>query len=195
MTAEVQRATVAYPGGITVRSRWAGSGREQDVFALSEAGGALTDHGGVVSAEPERLCRAEVRVESPAGIWTARLASPIFDEPSAVFLDEPGLLVVGYGFATYAFEARSGALRWTHRSGTPLVAVIASSRLQHVIVQSELETFAIEPDGSVLWRVAHSDVVVDARLVGGRLTLTSFSGQQQTLDPKTGQAAVGTAGG
>ena len=46
-----------------------------------------------------------------------------------------------------------------------------------MLVQSELETFAIEPDGTVAWRIAHSDVVTAAELVGGRLVLTSFDGQ------------------
>jgi hypothetical protein len=67
--------------------------------------------------------------------------------------------------------------------------VFASSRLAHVVVQSELETFAIDASGDVAWRVAHSDVVVGAELIGGRLVLTSFSGQQASLDPSTGRSA------
>jgi outer membrane protein assembly factor BamB len=62
--------------------------------------------------------------------------------------------------------------------------------LPHVIVQAEVETFAIGPDGEVAWRVAHSDVVVDAELVGGRLVLTSYDGQLTALDPRTGQTAT-----
>ena len=135
------------------------------------------------------MCRAELRAEGPAGSWTARLASPIYDEPRAVLWDLPGLLVVGYGFRTYALEARTGALRWTHRTGSPIVAVLASSLLDHVIVQSEVETFALDPSGEVLWRLAHGDVVVSAELLGGQLILTSYSGEQLSLDPGTGRAA------
>lgn len=167
--------------------RWGGSGQAAAVFALSEVGGQLTDHGGLVSIDPDVLCRAELRVDTPAGAWSARLASPIFDQPAGVLWDTEGLLVVVYGFVTYAFEARTGRLSWVHRSGTPLLGAFVSSRLDHVVVQSELETFAIEGDGEVAWRVAHSDVVVGAQLVGGRLVLTSFSGQQAALDPATGR--------
>ena len=129
-----------------------------------------------------------VRAETPAGSWTARLASPLFDDPGALLWDDAGLLVVKYGFLTYAFEARTGELRWTHRSGTPVGTLIGSSRLPHVIVQAEIETFAVGQTGEVAWRVAHSDVVVEAELVGGRLVLTSYAGQRTSLDPQTGRA-------
>ncbi len=68
------------------------------------------------------------------------------------------------------------------------MALFGSPRLDHVIVQSELETFAIEPDGTVAWRIAHSDVVTAAELVGGRLVLTGFGGQVTALDPVSGRA-------
>ena len=58
-----------------------------------------------------------------------------------------------------------------------------------MVVQSEIETFAIEADGTVAWRVAHSDVVTAAELVGGRLVLTSFDGQLNALDPATGRSS------
>lgn len=189
MTGEPRQGVVAYPGGIRVRFRWAGSGEGPAVFALSEAGGSLEDHGGLVSPSFERLCRAEIRVESPVGAWAARLAAPVFDEPAALLWDVEGLLVVKYGFLTYAFEARGGGLRWTHRSGTPVVAVLGSSRLPHVVVQAEIETFAVDPRGEVAWRVAHSDVVTEAEIVGGRLVLTSYGGQMTALDPLTGRPA------
>jgi PQQ-like domain len=128
-------------------------------------------------------------VESPAGVWAIRLASAIFDEPDGLLWDVPGLLVVRYGFVAYALDARDGTLRWEHRSGTPLIAILGSSRLDHVLVQSEVETFAIGADGLVIWRAAHSDVVAGAELVGGRLVLTSFDGQVRALDPATGQTA------
>ncbi len=186
---EPRHADLAYPGGLRVRFRWAGSGEGPAVFALSEQGGALVDHGPLVASDYERLCRAELRVETPGGAWVARLASPIWDDPAAVLWDLPGLLVVKYGFVTYAFEARSGELRWTHRAGTPLVAVLASSRLDHVLVQADLETFAVRADGDVAWRLAHSDVVAGVELVGGRLILTSFEGQRQVVDPESGESA------
>jgi outer membrane protein assembly factor BamB len=149
----------------------------------------MSDHGAIVGSNYEELCRAELRVETPAGAWTARLASTIYDEPAGLLWDEHGLFVVKYGFHAYGFDARSGDLRWSHRSATPLLAVFGSSRLRHVIAQSEIETFALEPDGTVAWRVAHSDVVTEAALVGGRLILTSYGGQVSALDPATGRTA------
>jgi hypothetical protein len=68
-----------------------------------------------------------------------------------------------------------------------VIAVLASSRLAHVVAQAEIETFALEPDGTVAWRIAHSDVVTDAELVGGRLVLTSFGGEVTALDPASGR--------
>ena len=71
-----------------------------------------------------------------------------------------------------------------------MLAVLGSPRLAHVIVQAEIETFAIEPDGTVGWRIAHSDVVSEAALVGGRLVLTSYTGQVSAVDPATGRLAL-----
>ncbi len=181
--------TLTYPGGVRARWRWAGSGEAAEVFALSEAGGELTDHGPLVAPDPDARCRAELRIDGPAGTWTARFASTINDEPAAVLWDTTGQLVVKYGFHAYGLDARAGTLRWSHRSATPILAVLASPRLRHVLVQSELETFAIEPDGTVAWRIAHSDVVTEAGLVGGRLVLTSYAGQRNVLDPATGRPA------
>jgi hypothetical protein len=184
---EPRHAVVQFPGGLRVAFRWTGSDQAEALFALTEAGGSLSDYGTLVSADPDRLCRAEVRVEGPTAVWTARLASTIFDEPEGAFWDEPGLLLVAYGFTTYGFGARDGSLHWSHTAKTPLVAMLLSSRLPHVLVQTELETFAIRPDGDVAWRVVHSDVVVEAGLVGGRLALESFGGQSSSLDPLTGR--------
>ena len=189
MPAEPHNAMVTYPGGLRARWRWAGSGQARDVFALSEAGGTLLDLGTHVSPDPDVLCRAELRIEGPRGAWTARFASTIFDEPAGLAWDEAGLLVVKYGFHTFGLDAASGELRWQHRSASPVLAVFGSSRLAHVLIQSEIETFAIEQDGTVAWRVAHSDVVTGAELVGGRLVLTSFGGQASALDPASGQPA------
>jgi outer membrane protein assembly factor BamB len=185
--AQPRDATIAYPGGLRARWRWGGSGQGASVFALSEAGGTLVDHGPLVSADFESLCRAELRIDGPRGAWTARFASTIHDEPAGLVWDDHGLLVVKYGFHTYAFDSRSGELRWSHRSATPLLAVFGSPRLAHLVVQSEIETFALEPDGTAAWRIAHSDVVTEAELVGGRLVLTSFGGAVTAIDPATGR--------
>ena len=189
MPAEPRNATVTYPGGLRGRWRWAGSDRAAEVFALSEAGGTLVDLGALVSEDPDALCRAELRLEGPRGAWTARFASTIFDDPSAIYWDTEGLLVVAYGFHTFGLDAAGGELRWQHRSATPIIALLGSPRLRHVILQAEIETFALEPDGSVAWRVAHTDVVTAASLMGGRLVLTGFDGQLNALDPATGRPA------
>jgi len=189
VTAEPRNATIAYPGGLRARWRWGGSGSGSSVFALSEAGGALIDLSPVVASDPEPLCRAELRLEGPRGAWSARFASLIHDEPRALHWDSARLLVIAYGFHTYGLDVASGEALWDHRSATPLIALLGSSRLAHVVVQSELETFAIEPDGTVAWRVAHSDVVSAADLLGGRLVLTSFDGQISAIDPATGRAS------
>jgi hypothetical protein len=185
---EPRHAVVAFPGGLRASMRWAGSREGAAVFALSEVGGPLQDLGELSGPNPDRRCRAEIRVDTPVGPWTVRLASLISDAPAGLLWDTEGLLVVKYGFHTYAFEARTGELRWSHRSASPVLVVLGSSRLPHVLVQSEIETFAIRGDGEVAWRVAHSDVVTAADLVGGRLVLTSFGGEAQALDPATGRA-------
>lgn len=190
MTAEPGNSIVAYPGGLRVRWRWGSSGSGPAVFALSEFGGILVDLGSRVALDPEPLCRAELRLEGPRGAWTARLASVIHDEPRALHWDSIGLFVVAYGFHSFGLEVDSGDTRWEHRSATPIVALLGSPRLAHVIVQAELETFAIEPDGTVAWRVAHSDVVTAADLVGGRVVLTGFGGQVTALDPATGRGGA-----
>ena len=184
-------ATIGYPGGLRARWRWSGSGQGPAVFALTEAGGTLEDLGPLVSTDYEQLCRAELRIDGPAGAWTVRLASAIHDEPAGLVWDDEGLFVVKYGFHTYAFEHRTGTLRWSHRSASPLLAILGSPRLAHLLVQSEIETFALEPDGTVGWRIAHSDVVAEAALVGGRLVLTSYTGQVSAIDPATGRPTDG----
>lgn len=189
MTPEPRHAVIQFPGGIRAKLRWAGSGDGGAVFALTETGGPLVDLGTMTGSDPDRRCRAEVRVETPAGPWTVRLASTISDAPAGLLWDSHGLLVLKYGFHVYAFEARTGELRWHHRSASPVVVVLGSPRLPHVIVQAEIETFALEPDGEVGWRVAQSDVVTEAELVGGRLVLTSFDGQVRAVDPLTGRSA------
>ncbi|GAC1663913.1 MAG: hypothetical protein NVS9B8_03540 [Candidatus Limnocylindrales bacterium] len=182
-------ATIAYPGALRARWRWGGSGQGAAVFSLSEIGGNLDDLGPLVSPDYDQLCRAELRIDGPAGSWTVRLASIIHDEPAGLVWDDAGQFVVKYGFHTYGFESRAGILRWSHRSASPVLAVFGSPRLAHLIVQSEIETFAIEADGTVGWRIAHSDVVTDAAMIGGRLVLTSFSGLASAIDVATGRAA------
>ena len=186
---EVGRLSVQYPGGIAARFRWAGSGQGDAVFGISESTGTLTDFGDHTGPNFERLCRAELRVESPAGAWTARFASPIFDEPQGVLWDDHSLLLIKYGFAVYALRSRSGELAWVRSTGTPAIAVLASARLDHVLLQTELETLALSSTGEVLWRAAHSDVITDAQLIAGRLDLTTYSGQHLYLDARSGQPA------
>ena len=186
---EPRDATIVYPGGLRARWRWGGSGQAQAVFALSEVGGDLIDLGPEIADDPDALCRAELRADGPRGAWTVRLASLIYDEPRAIYWDSAGILVVAYGFHAYGLDSATGAARWLHRSATPLIALLGSPRLAHVLVQSEIETFALEPDGEVAWRVAHSDVVTAAELIGGRLVLTGFDGQANVLDPATGRQA------
>ena len=188
--AEPRNAAVTYPGGLRGRWRWGGSGRAPAVFALSEAGGTLIDLGPRVSDDPDALCRAELRLEGPRGAWTARFASTIHDEPRGLYRDTAGMLVVTYGFHTFGLDAETGEARWDHRSATPIVALLGSPRLAHVVVQAEIETFALEPDGTVAWRVAHTDVVTAAELIGGRLVLTGFDGQLNALDPTTGRSSA-----
>lgn len=184
-------ATIQYPGGLRARCRWTGPGTGDDAFGPTEATGTLVDLGDLGGSAGDRLCRAELRVEGPLGEWTVRFASAIFDEPRGVFWDVAGLLSVAYGFTVYALRARTGELAWTWRSGTPLVAVLASSRLDHLLAQSEIETVALDATGATLWRVAHSDVVAEAEIVGGALVLTSYAGQRQVLDPQSGLARGG----
>jgi hypothetical protein len=185
---EVRRSSVRYPGGLAARYRWGGSDMAEQVFALSESGGSLADHGSLVSRHPDRLCRAELRIEGPVGTWTARFASPVYDEPTGLLWDTQALLLVKYGFGAYALASRSGELRWWHLSGTPILAVLGSPRLPHVLVQTEVETLALDDIGSVTWRVAHSDVVTAAELMGSTLALTSYAGAVSALDPLTGQS-------
>jgi hypothetical protein len=185
---DVRRATVQYPGGLAARYRWGGSGSADDVFALSEGSGGLIDHAELAGGDPQRMCRAELRIEGPTGEWTARFASPIFDEPAGLVWDTEAMLIVKYGFRAYGLASRGGELRWSHLSGTPIVAVLGSPRLAHVIAQSEVETVALDGGGEVRWRVAHSDVIAAVELLAGTLTLTSYGGDIAALDPVTGQS-------
>ena len=182
-------ATVGYPGrsprALALGRQRPGRGGLRPVGVRRHARGP----GPLVSPSPEELCRAELRIDGPAGAWTVRLASTISDEPAGLLWDEPALLVVKYGFHAWGLESRTGSLRWSHRSASPVLVVLGSPRLPHVLVQAEIETFAIEADGTVGWRIAHSDVVTAAALVGGRLVLTSFTGQATAIDPLTGRVA------
>jgi outer membrane protein assembly factor BamB len=180
-----RQSSIQYPGGLRARYRWTGPS-DADAFGPTEATGNLIDLRSLAGEESDRLCRAELRAEGPLGDWTVRFGSPIYDEPRGVYWDVPGLLAIAYGFTVYALRARSGELAWSWRSGTPIVAVLASSRLDHLLAQSEVETVALDADGTPVWRVAHSDVVAEAEIVGGSLVLTSFGGQHQVLDPATG---------
>ena len=140
-----------------------------------------------MAADPNRCAARSSALEGPRGAWTARFASAIYDEPRAPLLGQRRPAGRAYGFHTFGLDVASGDASWDHRSATPIVALFGSSRLAHVIVQSELETFAIEPDGTVAWRVAHSDVVTAAEIVGGRLVLTGYRRPgQRSIDPADG---------
>ena len=175
---EPRNATITYPGGLRARWRWGGSGSAAGgLRAVARPAATLIDLGPRVAAEPGRAVprRAPARGTARRLDGALRVAHP--RRAAGAALGHAGLLVVAYGFHTYGLEAATGEARWDHRSATPIIALLGSSRLAHVIVQSEIETFAIEPDGTVAWRVAHSDVVTAAELVGGRLVLTGFDGQ------------------
>ncbi len=184
---EVQRLSVQYPGGLAARFRWSGSGRAAHVFALSEGGGELYDYGSLAHPQPDHQCRAELRVEGPTGSWTARFASVVWDDPQGVLWDTAGLLLIKYGFTLYALASRTGELAWSYSSGTPALVVLASSRLDHVVLQTELETIALSDKGEVVWRAAHSDVITGAQLIAGRVDLTTYSGPHVYLDAQSGQ--------
>ena len=176
------------PGGLAARYRWTGSGGIAAITALSEVGGTLTDHGPLVSDDPDRLCRAELRVEGPLGTWTARFASLISDEPDGLLWDTQGLLLVRYGFRVYALEARTGdaALepRQRHARWSPCsarrVSTTSSSRARSRRSRSTAP-------GAVVWRVAHTDVITSAELVGGRLVLGRLG--RRDARPSTRSAA------
>jgi hypothetical protein len=162
-----------------VRYRWAGSG---GAAAVSPSpGGRLAARPRSPGRDADRLCR-RARVETRRALDRSS-GQCVFDD-QRVLSGIAGAPVVKYGFHSWAFEARTGGLRWDHRSRSPLLAVLGSSRLPHVLVQAEVETFAIEADGTVAWRVAHSDVVAGVELVGGRLVLTSYGGRLTALDPR-----------
>ncbi len=154
---------------------------------MSEATARLVDLGPVVSEDPDRLCRAELQLDTPAGSAAFRFASKVYAEPVGLYWDTEGLLLVGYGFHTYALDPRTAELRWSHRSATPLVALLGSSQLDHVLVQAQLETFALDASGGVRWRLALTDVAVAAQLVGGVLVVESAGGDRQGFDPRTGE--------
>ncbi len=63
------------------------------VFALTEAGGPLTDLGELAGADPDRRCRAELRVDTPGGSLDgpARVARSATSQPACC--GTPGLLV------------------------------------------------------------------------------------------------------
>ena len=68
------------------------------------------------------------------------------------------------------------------------MTVLGSSRLDHVLVQGEVETIAVRAEGSIAWRAAHDEVVTEAELVGGRLVILGFDGQARALDPVSGRS-------
>ena len=122
--------------------------------------------------------------------WTLRLASTINDEPAAQHWDTAGQLVVKYGFHAYGIDARTGraALDATapRRRSWPCSPRRGSGTS---CCRPSWRRSPIEADGAVAWRIAHSDVVAEAAMVGGRLVLTGYGGGVNAIDPATGRAA------
>ena len=143
----------------------------------------------------EALCRAELRIDGPGGAWTARFASTIYDEPAGARLGRPRAV---------RRQVRLPHV-WLRRPDrrAPLVAPFGDApaggfRLASAgafVVQSEIETFALEPDGTVAWRIAHCDVVTDAELVGGRLVLTSYGGAYGSIRDGSPDGLIGGCAG
>ena len=164
---EVGRQTVQYPGGLAARYRWGGSGSGPEVFGLSESGGTLTDHGHARLGRPRAaLPSGAARRGAARHMDGAIRLADLRRSPKGC----SGIRRRCWRSATASSRtpsrSRTGELRWTHRSGTPLVALLGSSRLPHLLLQSEVETFALDAEGAVRWRAAHSDVVSAAELVG-----------------------------
>jgi len=182
----VQRQIVRYPGGYRAVYAWGGPTIELALEAAAGDEPAILDLADLGGSAGDRLCHASIDVSGPTGGWAALLAAPIFDAPQGLLWDSAGLLLVAYGFRAYAFEARGGQLRWSFDSATPLVAILGSPRLEHVLVQGELETTALDAAGEVAWRASHEDVITAAELMAGRLVASTWSGATVTIDPRTG---------
>jgi hypothetical protein len=60
-----------------------------------------------------------------------------------------------------------------------------------VLVQSEVETVALDPAGTVRWRVAHGEVIAAAELLASQLALTGYGGDVALLDPLSGRSLPG----
>ena len=142
----------------------AAADRAPAVFALSEAGGALVDLSPVAAGSRAAVPRrAAPRGPARRVVGALRVAHPR-RAARAPLGHRRRCWSSPTGSTPTASRSRRARPRWDHRSATPIIALLGSPRLAHVIVQSELETFAIEPDGTVAWRVAHSDVVTAADL-------------------------------
>ena len=76
---EPRSLITSFPGGLRVRATWGSSGQAAAVFALSEAGATLADHGALgagAESDPDRLCRMEMRrccpvARAPGWRWRA----------------------------------------------------------------------------------------------------------------------------
>ena len=152
------RAACAHGGG------GAAAARRRPCSPCRRPAGTLIDLGPHVSEDPDALCRAELRLEGPRGAWTARFASVIYDEPRALYWDTAGLLVVAYGFHAFGLDAgdRRAALGAPLGDATDRAAGLSAAgpRPRPVGARDVRD----RPDGTVAWRVAHSDVVTAADL-------------------------------
>ena len=118
-----------------------------------------------------------------SGAWSVRLASTINDEPAAQLWDTAGQLVL-VRLPHVRAPGADGRAAVEPPFGDAVLAIFARHRGCGVVVQAELETFAIEADGTVAWRIAHSDVVTEAAMVGGRLVLTGYGGGVNAWTPR-----------
>ena len=129
---EVQRRR---PSSIPAASRPATAGAAAAAAPRSSrsrrAAARSADHGHLVGHRPRAAVPRGAARRGPAR-RRGPPASPrrSSTSPTAVLWDTEALLAVRYGFVAYALASRTGELRWSHRAGTPLVALLGSSRLR-----------------------------------------------------------------
>ena len=126
------------------------------ITAMSEVGGTLTDHGSLVSADPDRLCRAELRVEGPLGALdgAVRVGHQRRTRPACCGTPR-GCCSCATASGSTPSRAAPATCAGAATAARPWSRSLGSSRLDHVIVQSEIETVALDGAGSVVWRLAH----------------------------------------
>ena len=188
---EPRQAVVSYPGGLRVRYRWAGSGQGAAVFALTRgrrpAPRLRRSHG----PDLERLCRAELRGRrarpAPGPPGSRRRSST---SRAGLPGTSPGCSSSSTGSSAYGLAARTGELRWLHRSrlaagGRPrLVAPRprpGPGRDRDVRPRGERRRSAGASPTPTSWPRPSSSAAA--------CVLTSYGGLVRALDPATGIAA------